>query len=58
MANQSEGIPSDIALAQLKEKVAQDKNLPVAIRQAFLCDLNSPDPDSLKKLKATLTVKA
>jgi hypothetical protein len=54
MTDQSAVLPSDLALRELRERVTQDSTLLVAIKAAFLSDLDSQSPTTLTKLKSAL----
>jgi hypothetical protein len=54
MPEETPALPSDAALAKLREKVAADATLSAAIKTAFLSDIEAQNPAILTNLKAAM----
>ena len=57
MTNSESKLPSEIALANLIEKLRLDSSLPATIKAAVLEDLSADNPSELSRLKAVVTVE-
>ena len=54
MPQQLPALPSEVALAKLREKVTADATLSATTKAAFLADLATHNPAALNNLKAAL----